>query len=276
MPNIVWATDIHLNFVDREPVSQNMGRFIRETSKLNPDVLIITGDISEADHISDHLEFLACNLQCKICFVLGNHDYYNGSFQAVRNRVKICCANHSNLCYLSDAKFPYKLDDNVYLIGHDGWYDGLYANWFAKGVVVMNDYVAISDFKNLYLTQNMIGLHLALQDKAREGAEFIKSQVSSFAKDGDTFFIATHIPPWPENSVYNGKISDSAWLPNFSSKIMGDAILELADKYPNVNFKVLCGHSHGDATYAPRANISSTTGFSSYNRPWLSLKNIAL
>lgn len=120
-------------------------------------------------------------------------------------------------------------------------------------------------------------LHEALKSKAREGAKQVRAMATKAISDGiKKIVIATHVPPWRQNSVYKGEISDDSWLPNFSSKIMGDAILSISEENPSVKFEVLCGHSHGDAEYSPNGSIRSRTGFSEYGRPWNSLKIIEL
>lgn len=86
--------------------------------------------------------------------------------------------------------------------------------------------------------------------------------------------MATHVPPFRENSVYCGKISNDVWMPCFSSKILGDKLLDLSENYKNINFKVYCGHSHGNAIHQPRLNLTSTTGYAKYEFPWLGITSL--
>ena len=57
----------------------------------------------------------------------------------------------------------------------------------------------------------------------------------------------THIPPFKEVCLYDGKISDDNWLPYFGSKVMGDVLMEIANQNSEVEFLVLCGHTHSAA-----------------------------
>jgi len=43
--------------------------------------------------------------------------------------------------------------------------------------------------------------------------------------------------------MHKNKISTDDWLPYFSSKIMGDVLMQVAQENPQVEFLVLCGHT---------------------------------
>lgn len=275
MAKIIWCTDLHLNFLNQAKLRKFSDSIFQLTS-LNKDLagIVVTGDISEATTIEEHLKFIAKDHSLPIYFVLGNHDYYKGSFAQVRKQVNDLCCFQPNLRFLTTENSFCRLSADIAIVGHDGWYDGLYSDWFARHVVEMADYNLISEFAEI---SNRFMLHEALKARAREGAKQVKTRAQEAIDKGmKKIVIATHVPPWRQNSVYKGEISDESWLPNFSSKIMGDAILSISEENPEVKFEVLCGHSHGDAEYSPNGSIRSRTGFSEYGRPWNSLKIIEL
>ncbi|MEO0180627.1 MAG: metallophosphoesterase [candidate division WOR-3 bacterium] len=74
-------TDIHIGYSARE--SQNYTRATREANLINPDFVIITGDIVEKGQVGDspnwYREFLEISESLRVpCFVVsGNHDWYN-------------------------------------------------------------------------------------------------------------------------------------------------------------------------------------------------------
>jgi hypothetical protein len=79
--------------------------------------------------------------------------------------------------------------------------------------------------------------------------------------------VLTHIPPFSEACLYEGKISNDDWLPYFASKASGDVLMNICTKHPNINFLVLCGHTHGKAKYFPLPNLIVEAGHAKYNRP---------
>ena len=87
---LIWLSDIHLEF----PTDKVVRTFIARVAGEKPDAILITGDISNAVRIEYHLGLLA-TLPCPIYFVLGNHDFYEGSFASVEATVKEACRRAS-------------------------------------------------------------------------------------------------------------------------------------------------------------------------------------
>ena len=75
---IAWATDIHLNFLDR-PGRQD---FYRAVEALGAEAVAVSGDIAESPTVVALLEEMAWALTMPIYFVLGNHDTYPGERDA--------------------------------------------------------------------------------------------------------------------------------------------------------------------------------------------------
>lgn len=258
--SLAWTTDIHINFC--HPVK--FKHWCNSINAIDVDALVITGDISEGHIIRKDLEKIQGEIQCPVYFVLGNHDYYKNSVKGVRDAMEtlFCSTNHMTATWLGSA--PYiALTDGVALVGHDGWYDGLYADWM-KSRVLMADYHVIHDFIPLH-SGALLG---KMRELSLESAEHVKLGLLKAIEAGHRhLFVGTHVPPWKQNAVYQGKVSDDDWLPHFSSKYMGDAIFEVAQNHPQHEFTVLCGHSHGEAKYMPLPNVVSYTGAARYRRP---------
>ena len=53
-----------------------------------PDGVVLSGDLSSAPTLIEHLELLAEHLALPCYVVLGNHDYYGGSIAGVRARMR--------------------------------------------------------------------------------------------------------------------------------------------------------------------------------------------
>lgn len=288
---IAWVTDIHLDFLNEE---DDITAFIDKIKTYDPDMLVITGDISTAPNLEYHLSLLRRRWgDLPLYFVLGNHDYYHGSFAAVHN---VMYNQYSNNWLVAKPN-GIKLNDTTLLLGHDGWYDGGYGNWF-EPAVIMNDYFSIEDLlkktgkraaelKTIY-TRNrewffslIEPLYYELQRLGQHAATFIENAVERNLEGNDKFVILTHIPPFPENAVHGptpeiALPSNSVWLPNFTSKYMGDRLLAVAEKYPDKQFLVLCGHSHGKITTNPLPNLEVKTGFAKYGAPAMSIEIIEI
>lgn len=264
---MLWITDPHLNFlkdVDAVLYAHSVAQ------QLNVgDSVVITGDIAEGPSIDRFMEVwrdIIQPRQANLYFVLGNHDFYNSRISHVRTKMQQKLAD----CWLPAvgiADIGYHQKGKTCLVGHDGWYDGLYADWM-KSRVWLNDYECIQEFIAKKSKAEKLGL---CRELAREAATHIETKIHEAVGLGfKKIYVATHVPPFRENSVYKGKISDDNWLPHFSSKIMGDTLLELGSLYPDCDFVVLCGHSHGEATYSPLGNMTCHTGFAEYRQ-----KNVA-
>lgn len=292
---ILWCSDIHLNFLTdpypgesdkrmRTLSEPKVRRFCEKITSCNPEAVIITGDISEASYLDIHLAWLSKYLApLPIYFVLGNHDYYGGSIATVREFAKrFNDVNISENLFWLNVCDVVKLTDKTVLVGHDGWYDGQYANWFAPGVVIMNDYYSIAELRDVYAVSQTsmvegdprVKTFAVMQRLANDCAIHIRDVLPKACGMAKNIVFATHVPPFAQNSVYNGKMSDAKWLPNFSSKLAGDALLEIAKSNPNNNFTILCGHSHGKAEYHPLPNMVCHTRFSEYKYPEKSIMTI--
>ena len=58
-------------------------------------------------------------------------------------------------------------------------------------------------------------------------------------------------------------------MPYFSSKVIGDVLSAIAQQNSEIEFLVLCGHTHSDASYQPLKNLTVKAGRAEYGRPEL-------
>jgi len=265
--NLVWTTDTHLNFLTLEKILE----FCKSIREQKPDAVVITGDITESPLLLHHLLVLEKEVSpAPVFFVCGNHDYYHASIADIR---QILTENYSYSATSKTSLTPgaywlgssgvIPLTNSVALVGHDGWYDGCYSNYFASRLV-MNDYHLISELCHLQPETR----YDEINRLARESAGYIRDNLQKAFLDGfKTVYVATHVPPFLQSCLYNGKRSNEDWLPCFSSKKMGDMLLEVGESHPDKNIIVLCGHSHGEAYYAPLDNLQVYTGKAVYKNP---------
>jgi len=235
-------TDLHLNFLRPLALKAFYGKVAAE----RPDALLVTGDTAEGDTIEKFLAELA--KIAPVYFVLGNHDFYRSTIRDVRDRVR----NVARTTWLP-PKGPIKLTDKVVMIGVDGWGDARCGDLASK--VALSDWQLIGDLKMSDVKQRI----KALQDLGASEGRNLRIALER-APASPELLVLTHVPPFPEACVYDGKISDPPWLPWFTCIATGDALLAHAKANPNTKMTVLCGHSHGLGTYSPLPNLEVRTG----------------
>lgn len=106
---IVVLSDIHIH---RAIFPQKIKEMVERTNALNPDVIILAGDIIDDDvnKISEITSLLK-GLKAKngVCFVTGNHEFYIGYQETVKELEK------QGFIFLENSGVP--LEGNVYLAG---------------------------------------------------------------------------------------------------------------------------------------------------------------
>lgn len=256
----IWLTDVHLNFLEKV----EREAFYREIFNTQCDAVLISGDIAEANCVSDLLKEMANNLNKPIYFVLGNHDYYRGDVLTVHNEM-ISLTQSNNKLFWLPASGPILFNHTI-LIGQDGWADGRYGNYLNSDVG-LNDSRLIADL----FQKKMLGrtqLLEKMQELADNDAKKLRENINEAAQQSPkTILILTHIPPFKEACMHMGLMSDDNWLPFFSSKISGDVIFNAANQYPQIEFLVLCGHTHSEAHYQPLNNLTVKAGKAEYYDP---------
>lgn len=236
-------TDLHLNFL--KPLA--LKAFYAKVAAERPDALLVTGDTAEADTLAGFLGDLAAI--APVYFVLGNHDFYRSTIREVRDRVRGLGAR---LTWLP-PRGPIKLTERVTMIGVDGWADARCGDLASK--VQLSDWQLIGDLKN----QDVKARIKALQDLGASEGRNLRIALER-APAGVELLVLTHVPPFPEACVYDGKMSDPPWLPWFTCIATGEALLAHARANPGTKMTVLCGHSHGIGTYTPLPNLEVRTG----------------
>jgi len=266
---ILWATDVHFPFA----ASQQLDKFFDKARTGN--ALIITGDISGGTDIKQWLERMDEELDIPIYFILGNHDYYNRSIAEVNGIVEKFCKKHSNFRWLTKSPNGFEeLDDDVAIVGHEGWYDCYYGR--VTGNVVLNDFTHINDFKAAYYA-SVYGhngkkpISQLLIDEFRKLAleatrHFTRALPEAF-KDHDKVVLATHVPPFKGAAWHKGRRSDEDFLPFFTCKSIGDFLKIFMKANPDKELLVLCGHTHSPGEVQILKNLKVLTGSGEYRFP---------
>ena len=136
----IWATDVHLNFVEDEEIDAFYDRMA--TSEAS--VVLLGGDVGEAASVEGYLERCAAKVQRPVYFVLGNHDYYGGYIRDVRDQLR-----HTQSDWLRwlPSCGVVRLGNGTALVGHGGWGDARLGDFEASSVV-LSDFVLIGELRD--------------------------------------------------------------------------------------------------------------------------------
>lgn len=258
MKRIAWLTDIHLNFLSPFQVD----KFFNAIVAAQPDAVVISGDIGETQNLAFYLKRMEKRLQKPIYFVLGNHDFYNGSIASVRSAVIGLSRESKWLRWLTQAGVI-ELTSDVGLVGHDSWADGRWGNYETSSLM-LTDYALIPDLALLDKSQRLYKLN-ALGDEA---ANYFRDLLPKAFERYPSILLVTHVPPFRELAWREG-VPHAAddFLPHFSCKAVGDVLIEIMADYPDHDLTVLCGHVHMHGRLQVSNNLLALSGEAKYGVP---------
>lgn len=176
---LIRATDVHLNHVDVAHWDR-WNQTLRESissGKNRASGLILTGDISEADDVVFQLRRIAESISVPIYFVLGNHDFYQGSIARTRAEVIGATRSDGQIRYLTDTS-PQQIVSGVYLVGEDGWGDATIGD-YQNSPVRLNDLVLIEEFQ----TSSPALWPAMLQKLGKESADRLRDKLLMIPED---------------------------------------------------------------------------------------------
>ena len=255
---LLWLTDLHLDRTDDE----TRGRFLSKIEGLRYDSVIITGDISTASHLSDHLREIAeaCSPR-PVYFVLGNHDFHHSSIAQVDELVESTCHQQRNLHHLGTGEII-RLNPDTALVGHRGWADGR-AGMGQRTVIESRDKNSIADLRNLTKDE----LFDRMNQYGRESAAYFRSVLPYALECYRNVLVATHVPPFTQAAHYNGQRCAPTHLPHFANYSTGCALLGLSRGFPRRMITVLCGHTHTSRRTRILENLEVRVGGAQSGRP---------
>lgn len=253
---LAFLSDVHLNFVSKAEI-EALARDMCDC-----DVAVIAGDIAESKSLHSILNIIGFVYKKPLYYVHGNHDYYKSSIAEVK-KISLAYTNMSgDNCKWLEAVGIVELTKKTCLLGCDGFYDARLGDFFNSDFE-LNDFRFIEE---IVKCKSKKGLYSLLNKLGDESAKFILENVSKAATKYKNIIFVTHVPPFQGASLYNGNPAPKDSLPFFSNKAAGEALLDVAEKFPNNNFAVLTGHSHFSAYYKIR-NISVYTADAQYYNP---------
>jgi Icc-related predicted phosphoesterase len=255
---LAWATDIHLNFLDDDGVRS----FRREIARQSPNALLLAGDIAEAGSLEKYLLLLGGTLNVPVYFVLGNHDFYGGRISSVREAMRQLTRKDPQRFAWLPAAGVVRLTDTTALVGVDGWGDGCLGN-YSGSKIELNDWLQIDELKFLDKSMRL----KKLRNLGLESADLLRKLLDEALAKYSRVIVLTHVPPFKETCWHEGKISDDEWLPWFTCRAVGDALVAAAEKHADKHIAVYCGHTHGGGFAEIRNNLIVHTGSAEYGKP---------
>lgn len=256
-------SDIHLNFLDDKKIE----KWASYVGRAVPDAqgILITGDISEAPQLSQHLKALyQFSGKLPIWFVLGNHDVWKSGVATVQDEMKLLHQANPNITWLGDADVI-QIADKAALVGGDGWYDAMLGDW-QNSHFRMRDWDLIFDF--MPVMHSKAGVVAVARKFAYASVVYLEKRISeAVALGNETVVILTHVPPFEEASQHRGRVCDRFTQPWYTSKAMGEMILQKAAENPDKKFVVFCGHTHSKCHVQPAHNVAVFVMGADYGNP---------
>jgi len=261
MQCLVWGTDVHLEFADE--ASRSL--FAKSIVNQQADALLLTGDIANAKLIDRMLRALQKEIGIPIYFNMGNHDFYGGHISLGRSWAEEITASDVPLFWIEGLGVV-ELNSDVCLVGVDGWGDGQLGNPRGSNVM-LNDWDLIKEFAKEDALYNREARAKLLRRYGDRAGEAIRLTLRKALPKYKRVLLMTHVPPWKEATWHEGAHSDGDWLPWFSCKAVGDAIVEESAKHPDCKVTVICGHTHGNGISKINDQIEATQAAPSIAAP---------
>lgn len=260
MNRIGWVSDIHLNFVSKHAINS----FCQQILSAQPDVLLIGGDIGEANDVKDYLQILEDLLKMPVYFILGNHDFYGGSIAGVRKSVSKLAKQSQWLNWLPDCGIV-ELTAHSCLIGQGSWADGRLGD-YKHSDVILSDFSLIEELRGL----NHFKRLSVLNRLGDEAADYFRKILPPALEKYKNIFVLVHVPPFKESCWNKGRLSDDNWLPHFSCKAVGEVLAEVMSRQTlEKKMIALCGHTHGFGEAQILPNLFVKTAGAQYGWPQL-------
>jgi predicted MPP superfamily phosphohydrolase len=245
--DLLWLSDLHLDRVTDE----DKDLFFEKLRGVHYDAALITGDISTSKQLIGHLgEISRACCERPVYFLLGNHDYFDGSIGEVDRAVIDLSRRCRNLIPLGHGEII-KLSPNTALIGHRGWYDGR-AGAGAKTCVWSPDHRRIEDFK----THNRQQFFERLAELGDQSAGYFRRVLPEALRQYSKVLLATHVPVFYQGVKHSGTHCQWDRQPFYTNRAAGNAIVGITRMFPRRKVKIYAGHSHCATEFQMSGNLA--------------------
>lgn len=244
---LAWVSDLHFESAEGPDA---LDRMIDAWNASAAEAVVCTGDIAEGSLLLPTLDRIDDRLTKPFYFVLGNHDFYDGPIDAIRQEVALLARDSRRLRYLT-AESPIRLNDRTALVGDDGWSDGRVGSFLGSDVT-MRDYERIPELSGIDANLRAA----KLERLGRDAADRVRPKLLSAFETARTVLLATHVPPYREACRYKGYVADDCWAPHFVCGSIGEALTEIALARPDRRIETYCGHCHHVGLFRSLPNLT--------------------
>lgn len=260
---LVLGSDLHLDHLSSEERKEFLERVRRECS--DPDcVLLLTGDLTQQKTLFEHIDNIAQACSGRMLYILGNHDFWGGSFANANMALRPHGLVNGHAVFM-DLVDRVQLEEDLCVVGDSGWYDGRNGTQ-GQPTFIMNDWFFITEYRN-NMTMSERAFSAVIADA--RAATLEKKLRAAVEASNKRVIVLTHVPPWVESCRHLGRPSDEYALPWFSSRVIADAIDQVAKEHFHVKFEVLCGHTHDRYEYRRDDNLFCYVSGAAYGAPYV-------
>jgi predicted phosphohydrolase len=189
-----------------------------------------------------------------VYFVLGNHDFYGSSFEAVDRIAAACCAKHSNLLHLGHGEII-PLGSSSALIGHRGWADGR-AYTGKRTSCRFPDQDGIRDLRY----RSTYPAFRKMEKLGRASGDYFRRVLPYAMTSYNHIVIATHFPPFACAARFDNRPCKAHELAHYVNASAGGVIQRIGEFFPKSRMTVLSGHTHHAATACISPNLEIRVG----------------
>ncbi len=257
VPTILWSTDPHLDHTS--PAIRD--RFLDALRDGPGQVVLLTGDTSNAARLANDLEAIADAAGRLVYHVLGNHDHYGATVGAVRDMIVALGQRRPDIQWLPPTGV--NLLAGLALVGVDGWADGRDGDPLTTPLR-LNDDRLIGELAAAPGRAGKLAVKRALADA---DAARLKTLLERAAPAAHQIVVATHVPPFIEALPQSGPLSRPEWHSLLICGATGAVLRAFAVSHPSHRIVVLAGHTHAETDVEILPNLRCVVGGARYGSP---------
>lgn len=247
----LWLTDTHAK-------AWSKWQLLNAILDENPRGVFLTGDIAEGVFLEGVLDLLGRKAGRPIYYVLGNHDLWGSSFKNTHDMVRRLGKKHKNLIWMTEAGIV-PINDEVCLIGTDGWYDARIGN--PNYICYTFDWWMTKEFRQL---PNMNARIEAMRAIADESAKVMSERLEEALTTYKSVYLLTHMPCFEAAHRSNNPVIEAFWMPYNINYALGQALERVMEQHKKRQLTVLSGHSHNPVSIHVARNVECRVGKASY------------